>query len=93
MSAFLVVKPFNIVKDISAQLIAGAIVFSAKPFCLQSGEETFHSGVVPTVSAPTHAAYDAVRFEQPLRTKGVSIAFFLRNEATTSMLLPAELVG
>ena len=75
MSAFLFVpqgdflrgvEPFNAVKDISAQFISSGIAFPAKPFCLQGGEETFHSGVVPTVSAPAHAVYDAVRFEQSL---------------------------
>ena len=61
--AFRVVEPFNVIEDISTQFVAGTVPAPTQAFCLQSGEETFHCGVIPAITAAAHTASDAVRFQ------------------------------
>ena len=63
MSAFWVVKPFNVIEDIDAQFVAGTIPPPAKALCFQGGEETLHCGIIPAIATAAHTASDAMRFQ------------------------------
>jgi hypothetical protein len=60
MPAFWIVEPFNVIEDIGAQFIAGAIPPPTKALCLKGGEETFHCGVIPAIAAAAHTANDTM---------------------------------
>lgn len=78
MPAPRIVEPFHVIEHIGPRLVPRGVVFSARPFSLQRGEEALHGGVVPAVAAPAHAADNAVVAQQALEVLAGVLAALVR---------------
>ena len=71
-----VVEPLNVVKDIRPGFVPRLVPGAQHSFDLQRREETLHRGIVPALSAPAHAAGDALIDQQALEVlAGVLLGF------------------
>ena len=61
-----VVEPLNIVKEVCTGFVSGFVPGAEHSFNLQRGEEALHRRIVPALSAPAHAAGDALIDQQAL---------------------------
>ena len=61
-----VVEPLNVVKDICTSFVSGFVPGAKHSFNLQRREEALHRRIVPALSAPAHAAGDALIDQQAL---------------------------
>ena len=61
-----VVEPFNVVKDIGPGFVPSPVLGAKHSFDLQCREETLHRRIVPALTAPAHAAGDALIDQQAL---------------------------
>jgi hypothetical protein len=59
-----VVETLDVIEDIGSGLFPGAVDFARAALRFQSREEAFYRCVVPTFTAPAHAARDVVTLEQ-----------------------------
>ena len=74
-----VVEPLNIVKDICTGFIPRLVPGAKHSFNLQRREETLHRRIVPALTAPTHAAGDALIDQQALEVFAGVLGVFNRS--------------
>ena len=66
MAPLAVVEELDVFEDCTTRLGSRAPLSLVHQFDFESGEEAFRHRIVPTVSAPAHAADDSVLGEQSL---------------------------
>ena len=55
-----IVEHLDVFEDVLFRFLARAVTPVMDQFLLECGEETFHTGIVPTVALAAHRAFDAV---------------------------------
>ena len=63
MSPLLVIKHFDVFKQIPPRLRSGLIATMVRQFRLQRMKETLHRRIIQTVPFPAHAALQAIRVQ------------------------------
>lgn len=58
--ALLLVEALDVVEDVHARIVTGAVDLAAQALCLHRAEEVLHRGVVPAVTTAAHAAGGAL---------------------------------
>lgn len=80
MAAVGIVEALNVLEEIGSGFLSCPIArLRVNMFLLETREEAFHRGIVPTVALAAHAAGDAVMREQALEVLGSVLGEFNRS--------------
>ena len=63
MQSVTVIKHRYVIQNILLGFISSLVVPPMHPFLFQAAEEALHNGVVPAITFPAHAAFEAMRFQ------------------------------
>jgi len=66
VAALRVVEALDVIEDVAARGVPGAVDLAGGALGLQRGEEALHRGIVPDIAGPAPRAGDAVIGQKPL---------------------------
>jgi len=73
MAPLPIIEHLNVFKDLLPRLLTGRITPMVHQLTLERPEETFHTGVIPTVAFAAHAGRDPVELEES--ANGLSVPY------------------